>query len=327
MLDLQADTAIQQPTRFGKSVEYPDSVLSAQDSLNVQRQYWARVKVWREQQAKLSVAKAYESAAQDSLYQQSWCFGDQCHRREQRSEYKLVLSPPGRLAVEPRPQTAMNSDGISFLLIILFVFTTLSFQSGYRSVFHRIRYLFEVKKRENIFFDSTVNEANLRSVLLLCLFVLEGIAIYSISLKVVPQIAWFNVTIMVLCAAGMAALYYFVQLFQYYILGYIFSNKENRTLMVESYISVNLILCIVLFPFVLALIYYPAYPRSLLYIIAFIYLISRIIFIYRGVKIFLRDIYGILYFILYLCALEIVPLLVLYKGTILLYNFVELRLI
>ena len=97
--------------------------------------------------------------------------------------------------------------------------------------------------------------------------------------------------------------------------------------MTESFVSVNIILSILLFPLVLTLIYYPSYPRSLFYLIAFIYLISRIIFIYRGIKIFLTDIYGILYFILYLCALEIAPLLVLYKGTILLYNFVELRLI
>ena len=144
-------------------IPYPDSVLSQQDSILFRRQYWAKVKVWREQQAKLTRASTYRNASTDSLYNRSWCFGDRCYRREQNLEYKLVLSSPGRLAVEPRPQTTMNSDGISFVLFILFLLTAFSFKSGYRSIFHRIRYLLEVKKRENIFFDSTVNEVDINT--------------------------------------------------------------------------------------------------------------------------------------------------------------------
>lgn len=59
---------------------------------------------------------------------------------------------------------------------------------------------------------------------------------------------------------------------------------------------------------------------------ALIYLISRILFIYKGFKIFYRNILDLFYFIVYLCALEITPLFWVYRSSILIYNFVELKI-
>ena len=61
------------------------------------------------------------------------------------------------------------------------------------------------------------------------------------------------------------------------------------------------------------MIYLSGFLNIGLLLVTISYILSRIIFIYKGIKIFLRDVYGILYFILYLCTLEIAPLLLIGK--------------
>ena len=75
------------------------------------------------------------------------------------------------------------------------------------------------------------------------------------------------------------------------------------------------------------MIYLSGFLNIGLLLVTISYIFSRIIFIYKGIKIFLRDVYGILYFILYLCALEIMPLFLIYKGVILIYQFVEFKIL
>ncbi|MBR5727625.1 MAG: DUF4271 domain-containing protein, partial [Muribaculaceae bacterium] len=47
-----------------------------------------------------------------------------------------------------------------------------------------------------------------------------------------------------------------------------------------------------------------------------LYICARFIFIFKGIRIFYSNLLSILYFILYLCGVEIVPLIVIYGITI-----------
>lgn len=220
------------------------------------------------------------------------------------------------------PKTLANNDGIGLMFILLFVVVAMAFRRGYILVFQIIRYLFDVKERCSIFVSSTVNETQLRVSLLCTLFFAEGIFLYHFIGNFFSGNIEISAFLSVITLAVAASLFYFMQIFLFHLLGYVFSCRTEIGLLIENFISVNALLGIVLFP--IALLYVYIVPLSGLWLIcaAICYILARIIFIYKVVKIFLRDISGLLYFILYLCALEIAPLFLLYRGALFCYHFI-----
>ncbi|MFG6389490.1 DUF4271 domain-containing protein, partial [Muribaculum sp.] len=64
----------------------------------------------------------------------------------------------------------------------------------------------------------------------------------------------------------------------------------------------------------LAVLFYPAAALSLISISALLYILARIVFICKGFRIFYHNFPSLLYFILYLCTVEIIPVLLVYRG-------------
>ncbi|MCC8152995.1 MAG: DUF4271 domain-containing protein [Tannerellaceae bacterium] len=62
-------------------------------------------------------------------------------------------------------------------------------------------------------------------------------------------------------------------------------------------------------------------PAVLLFL--FLYFLCRSVILYKSIEIFFHKTPGFFYIILYLCTLEILPLAILYRAVIYLYNFIE----
>lgn len=235
----------------------------------------------------------------------------------------VVESPYKGLRSDVRPDTLANNDGIALMFILLFVTVAVAFRKGYILLFQIIRYLFDVKERSSIFVSSTVNETQLRISLLLMLFFMEGIVLYGFAGDVFSGNGTLSVFLSVAALSAIAFLFYFIQILIFHFLGYIFSCRTATGLLIENFISVNALLGVVLFPVMLLYVYVADASFIVLICAVICYILARIIFIYKVVKIFLSDIGGILYFILYLCTLEIAPLFLMYRGTLFLYSFIE----
>jgi hypothetical protein len=63
-----------------------------------------------------------------------------------------------------------------------------------------------------------------------------------------------------------------------------------------------------LLPVLVLLMLYPANGKLLLSVAALLYLVGRLVFVIKGFRIFYGNLTSIIYFLLYLCAVEIVPL-------------------
>ena len=220
------------------------------------------------------------------------------------------------------PKTLANNDGIGIMFIFLFVIAALAFRRGYILLFQIIRYLFDVKERSSIFVSSTVNETQLRVSLLCTLFFAEGIFLFHFTGNFFTGNIELATFLSVITLAVAASIFYFMQIFLFHLLGYTFSCRTEIGLLIENFISVNALLGIVLFPVALLYTYIPPLSGLWLTCAVICYILARIIFIYKVVKIFLRDISGLLYFILYLCALEIAPLFLMYRGALFCYYFI-----
>lgn len=156
--------------------------------------------------------------------------------------------------------------------------------------------------------------AHLRNIFLAFTFIIEG-TLGAIALHVagLPLPFHGGYATNALLFALPAALYFLLQQGVFVLLTTLFSTDTRGREWCDTHIFVNLLLGICLYPFAFLSTYLPETASHLLIASACIYIMARILFIIKGVKLFLRDFRCLLYFILYLCALEIAPLLLLGK--------------
>ena len=157
--------------------------------------------------------------------------------------------------------------------------------------------------------------AHLRNLFLAYTFLVEG-ALGTIALFVVGQPLPLSggYAVNTLLLALPAALYFLLQQGIFVLLAATFSSDARGREWCDTHLIINLLLGIGLFPFAFVATYLPEAAQMCLICAIILYLLTRILFIIKGVKLFLRDFRCLLYFILYLCTLEIAPLLLVGKS-------------
>ena len=156
--------------------------------------------------------------------------------------------------------------------------------------------------------------AHLRNIFLAFTFIIEG-TLGAIALHVagLPLPFHGGYATNALLFALPAALYFLCQQGIFVLLTTLFSTDTRGREWCDTHIIINLLLGIALFPFAFVASYLPEAAQICLICAIILYLLTRILFIIKGVKLFLRDFRSLLYFILYLCALETAPLLLMGK--------------
>lgn len=224
------------------------------------------------------------------------------------------------------PVSIAADSGVILLLIVAFIAVALSYKRGAKYLAHIFGSLFKTKHRNSIFDDTTINETQIRIALLALTFFVGGIALYTGLLQpsVNEQAA---VLPLILACSVMCGIYYLLQRGIYALLGYTFADTARTALFNENFVSVHLIIGLFFTPAVLIMIFMPEYAYEAVWACILLYAIARIIVIIMGIRIFLPRNLEILYIILYLCALEIAPLLVIGKAIPIMYQFIELNLL
>ena len=186
--------------------------------------------------------------------------------------------------------------------------------------------LLGMRRRANAFDDRTTSESSALTLMAVQWSVCAGILLYSaVALGGAASIASifgadapappeprapFVATAMLI---GLAMAYYAAQLATYWLLGYVFADPAGRRLYVQGFTaSQSLLGFALLVPALVAIFYQGAAPAMTL-AAAVLYVLARIIFIIKGFRIFYRNFGSLLYFILYLCAVEILPLIFVYR--------------
>ena len=220
---------------------------------------------------------------------------------------------------EEIPSTLASNSWVITLLILSFVFFAISYRRGAKYLRYTFESLFKINMRGNMLDETTINENQLKLSLLTITFVTEGIAIYYTWIDKIVTNSKHILPAIALCIT-ICALYYLAQRLVYNILGNIFSDKQQTQLFDDSFTKINLFIGLFLTPFILLMIFVPGVVPVASIICLIIFILSRLIIIYKGIIIFSLQIFGLLYLILYLCALEITPLLLLKRLVISVYN-------
>lgn len=242
------------------------------------------------------------------------------------SEAEMLSGHVGPVAyaqgIEPQPRTQLPGydSGIMTLLLATLLLITFNFRHYTTFIKTFTHNLFSVRPRANAFDErSTVSEIRILFSLVFALCVCEGILLFDLTRlagdagPAFPTVA----ALTALCGA-----YYIFQLIAYNLTGYIFTSPVRRQMWLKGFNASQalLSLCLIV-PSVVSL-FNPELIVPILYLALAMYLTARLIFIIKGFRIFYNNYFSLIYFILYLCTLEIIPFLAICKASLSISSFI-----
>ena len=232
--------------------------------------------------------------------------------------------------IEPAPdplpwETGMQGDarnvgvgdnqGVLAIVACVFTMMMLSYRSCKRLFASLYKGLFSLRRRKNAFNENTSHETRMLMLMAVQWCVCTGLLLYSMVAHwyhVEPANAFVDTSRLILLMGA----YYVVQYCAYATLGYTYTDPTSRRLYLQGFTSSQSLLGFALIIPALGAIFYPAAAMVGIVSGLILYALARIVFIVKGFRIFYTNFGSLFYFILYLCTLEIIPLLLVWQVCI-----------
>lgn len=221
---------------------------------------------------------------------------------------------------QERPVAPGSDNGILAMVVMLLVLVGLNMRHVRRLLRTVTQDLLSVRRRSNVFDDHTAKETRTILILLLQLCCFEGILLFlwlwdpasAHSAATSEAMAGAPVFYPVAWLSGLAMVYYIFQLTCCGLIGYTFADHTGASQWRRGLNASSVLLGIFLAVPTLVSLFYPAVTGAMLWLAASLFILSRLVYIAKGFRIFYTNFPSLLYFILYLCTIEIVPLISVY---------------
>ena len=190
-----------------------------------------------------------------------------------------------------------------FLLVVAVLFSS--------SLVQMLKTLFEITDRNSIFNDSAMSNPPVRFLLI---FFFTGVFSLFSYLYLQSESESFQL-IGYLKILGVTALFFIVKVFLFNVLGFVFFNPSILKTGKETYFNTLSILGVVLYPLLVIRIYiFPIFDYKILdYTVLFLLLLTALFIAYKLIQIFFGKLVDLFYILLYLCTLEILPFIALFR--------------
>ncbi len=206
---------------------------------------------------------------------------------------------------------------IMFLLSCLFLIT--SYRLGNVYISNLMHNMFSTKGKDDLYADHTMSDTRIIVALMINTCLMEGLLLFYGLAWIDPQLTLAlqrSVFLHVFVLVMAAGLFITLQLFLYRLIGFTFSDDRLTELWVGGFLASQAMLGLLLFPIVVLALVFPTTIKLMLTLSIILYILARIVFIWKGFRIFFNNLSSSIYFILYLCAVEIVPPLLALAGTV-----------
>lgn len=250
----------------------------------------------------------------------------------------IMIEAPDRPALQAHTPRQGDS-GMSWILTaltLLFIIAAIRFRNNSKYISAMFRDAVEVRERGNVF-DETVREKSFVIMLNLLWCMSVGVLLYTLagwcsargllpggevagSFRGVPAGGYTPAIAplgMGICI-GVTILWQIVMVAVYWVVAYVFSDTFHARMWVNGYMATTGLSTLIFFPLSLLSIFYPSDAGIILIVALGGFIIAKLIFIWKGFRIFFKEITSWLLFLYYLCSLEIVPLILLFFSTYLL---------
>lgn len=228
--------------------------------------------------------------------------------------YGILLTAPE--AVPAAPLRQQDNLGVSFILsgiFLLFLIIALRFHNNIKYAVKVFRNLVETRTRQNIF-DDTVRETSLIVLLNILWCACAGIIGFCLFQYHIPMYdTYLHPSLGMLWGMVVAVGYSLFMWWTYAAVGWIFSNKARAVVWVKGYWASQALMTPAFFIIALLGICRPATAPGIGIAAAAIFILVKLVFIWKGYRIFFSQFSSWVLFLCYLCSLEIVPLILCYR--------------
>lgn len=227
--------------------------------------------------------------------------------------YPLIEQRQG-IAPESPVKTAAHSSAMMALLVVSFLLIAYCYRKGF-GYFHKLsKSIWSVKRTENHLDEHTTNETILLGSLIAVTVIMEAIIVHSAVPLYFPGSAAAAWAADIYHMIAAAAACYAAQVACVGATGYIFSENTETRLWIQGFNSTQVFMGIALTPVAITMLFVPSCNGFMVFIAIALYIIARLAFYAKSVRLFYSNIFQCFYFISYLCALEIAPLALLYNS-------------
>lgn len=203
-----------------------------------------------------------------------------------------------------------ENSWLSTVIVAMMVLLALNINNWRRVMRNFPQDLVGIRRRSNAFDGHTSAETPSMILIIFLLCLCEGILMLTAADRAGFEISDSHVFGTTMMLSGVALVYYLFQLAACSIVGYAFSDKTGTAQWLRGFnASQTLLSFLLLIPAMVSL-FYPDFTGVMLPVAICAYIVARMLFVCKGFRIFFNNFPSLLYFILYLCALEIVPLLI-----------------
>ena len=217
-------------------------------------------------------------------------------------------SRPG-VAGNPVPYTLSGDNSITSLLMICFLLALVSFAKSKSFLLRQTKHFFYVPRSSDMMTE-TSSEIRFQFILTLQTCLLFAIIAYFyansfISTTYLLPSPYYLIGIFF----GVVVAYSLCKTLLYSLVNWTFFDKKKSGQWVRSYLFINSLEGVTLFPVVLLLAYFNLSIGNAISCVFILVVLFKLLTFYKLYIIFFRGLGNILQIILYFCALEIVPLL------------------
>ena len=226
----------------------------------------------------------------------------------------------------PISYSPRTDDAIALTLLACFFLSSIALARGKKFLSQQVKDFVLHRERTSIFDSSTAADVRYLLVLVLQTCVLSGITFLNYFHDTCPALMDHVSSLLLLgIYVGFCLAYFLLKWLLYMFLGWTFFDKNKTNIWLESYSALIYYVGFALFPFVLFLVYFDLSLTNLVIIGSIILIFTKILMFYKWIKLFFHQFSGLFPLILYFCALEIVPCLLLYQGMIQMNNILLIK--
>lgn len=226
----------------------------------------------------------------------------------------LVLWTAGTEAI-PIPYAPYMDDCVAMVLLGCFFLSAYVLSRSRKFLSQLMKDYLMHRERASIFSTSTASDMRYLLLLILQSCVLSGVFLFCYFCFSDPTLTeHVRPPVLLGIYVGFCTLYLALKWAVYSLLGWIFFDANRVEFWMESYSTLLYYLGFSLFPFILFIIYFNMSLTLTVVVGLVLLLFTKFLIFYKWLKLFCNKLHGIFLLILYFCALEIIPCLMLYRG-------------
>jgi hypothetical protein len=209
-------------------------------------------------------------------------------------------------------------DWVLLILIFTMIINIIAYYYKPQSVHLLFQAIFNFSIAEKILEQKNSISLRINSLLNFSFYInLSLIVFIALQYKNIsfPLITNVYLQLLIICIL-IPGIYYF-RILIYFVVGWITNHTKTQTLFINYWMLLNKIYGLSLVPGVILILYIPkAYSNIILWIYLFLFVLLFLAKIFHGIYLSRQNRFSLFSFILYLCALEIMPIGMLIKHLI-----------